>query len=372
MNHVTAYTLNLEGNNYEVGYQAGKFMGENSQLRSLHTQSVEGFGAGDFKDAQSLFSRWCPGLNEEIQGFADALQVEAEQIYFYGMTYLLPRCSQVALLPSMTAEQKPLLARNYEFNHEAEDFCLVKTNITGKFAHIGTSVLFFGRDDGINEHGLAVTMSSCGFPVGAMPYMREPKINGLQFWAVIRALLENCRDVGEGLEYIRDMPIAYNLNLILLDQAGNTALVETVDGRLSYKKLDSTSPQQFLHATNHPVLPELIPYEPKAFVHSLKRYDYITGTLTDTCKVTRDQLKHMLLSKYPEGLCSHYYEEFFGTTKSMILSPADKSIDICWGGREENGWERYQVGDTMKETAREIGLNFENADPDIYTYRPIL
>jgi len=71
-------------------------------------------------------------------------------------------------------------------------------------------------------------------------------------------------------------------------------------------------------------------------------------------------------------LCTHYYEEFFGTTKSMILSPADKSIDICWGGREENSWERYKVSDTMKETAREIGLNFENADPDIYTYRPLL
>jgi len=56
----------------------------------------------------------------------------------------------------------------------------------------------------------------------------------------------------------------------------------------------------------------------------------------------------------------------------MILSPEDKSIDICWGGREENGWERHKVGDAMKETARQIKLNFENADPDIYTYRPIL
>ncbi|RFZ77052.1 linear amide C-N hydrolase [Lacrimispora amygdalina] len=371
MNNVSAYTMNLKGTNYETGYQMGRIMGEIPQLKALHTQSVEGFGTDDFKEAQKLFDQWCPGLTEEIQGFADALQVNADQIFFYGMTYLLPRCSHMALLPSITAEHKPLLARNYEFHHEAEDFCLVKTKIKGKFAHIGTSVLFFGRDDGINEHGLAVTMSSCGFPVGAMAYMREPRIKGLQFWAVIRALLENCKDVSDGLQYIRNMPIAYNLNLILLDQAGNTALVETVDGRLAFKKLDADSSQQFLHATNHPVLPELVPYEPKAFVHSAKRYDYITRKLTGASEITRDQLKNMLLSKYPEGLCTHYYEEYFGTTKSMILSPADRSIDICWGGREENGWERFLVSDDMKETVREIGLNFEKADPVIYTYQPL-
>lgn len=372
MNNVMAYTMNLEGTYYETGYQTGKRMGAIPQLREIHTQSVEGFGAEKFREAKKLFDQWCPGLTEEMKGFADALQVEEDQIFFYGMTYLLPRCSHIALQPSMTADHKPLIARNYEFSDNVEDFCLVKTKIQGKYAHIGTSVLFFGRDDGINEHGLSVTMSSCGFPVGAMPYMREPKVKGLQFWAVIRALLENCKDVTEALEYMKDMPIAYNLNLLILDQTGSAALVETMDGRKSYKILNPDSPQSFLHATNHPVLPELIPYEPKAFVHSAKRYDYISRTLSGTFGVTMDQLKNMLLSKYPEGLCTHYYEEYFGTTKSMILSPVDRSIDICWGGREENGWERFRVDDVMEESVREIGLSFEKADPNIFTYQPII
>ena len=371
MKNVFAYTMNLEGTNYEAGYQMGKIVGESQTLTALHTQHVTGFGTNEWKEAEAMFKRWCPGLTEEMEGFADALNVNPDQIFFYGMTYLQPRCSQIALLPHMTEEHKPLLARNYEFNHQAEDFTLVKTRIQGKYMHMGTSVLFFGRDDGINEHGLAVTMSSCGFPVGALPYMRAPKLKGLQYWAVIRAILENCKDVEEGLLYIRDMPIAFNLNLMLLDQAGNGALIETLDGKLSFKKLNPDSPQQFLHATNHPVLPELIAYEPKAFVHSVTRYDYITKSLTNASGITKDQLKNMLLSKYPDGLCCHYYEEYFGTTKSMILSPVDKSIDLCWGGRKENGWECFLAGDVMKETVKEIGLQFEKADPSIYTYRPI-
>lgn len=41
------------------------------------------------------------------------------------------------------------------------------------------------------------------------------------------------------------------------------------------------------------------------------------------------------MAKYPDGLCCHYFEEFFGTTKSMVISPTDGTIKLCWGGRME-------------------------------------
>ena len=112
----------------------------------------------------------------------------------------------------MTASGHPMTARNYEFNDEAEDFTVIKTCIKGKYTHIGTSVLGIGRDDGINEMGLTVTLSSSGFPVGPLPEMRRPAVTGLQFWAVVRTLLENCRDVKEALSMLKDMPVAYNLH----------------------------------------------------------------------------------------------------------------------------------------------------------------
>ncbi len=62
-------------------------------------------------------------------------------------------------------------------------------------------------------------------------WFEKPAIVGLQFWAVIRYLLENCKDVDEALEYLKDMPIAYNINLLLADKSGNIALVETLDGK---------------------------------------------------------------------------------------------------------------------------------------------
>ncbi|MDU4753181.1 MAG: isochorismatase family protein, partial [Clostridium butyricum] len=41
-------------------------------------------------------------------------------------------------------------------------------------------------------------------PVGNSDGLRKPAIVGLQFWAIIRYLLENCKDVDEALEYLKD------------------------------------------------------------------------------------------------------------------------------------------------------------------------
>lgn len=142
---IPTHTIALEGTSYEIGFQLGKMTSTILPLMELHTGGMEGFGKQQVAEARALFNRWCPGLTDELTGFADALNVAPERIFFYGMTYLLPRCSQIVVLPGATAEGKPLLARNYEFSHEAEDFCLVKTSVKGKHIHMGTSVLSLCR-----------------------------------------------------------------------------------------------------------------------------------------------------------------------------------------------------------------------------------
>lgn len=371
MSIVQAYTAELSGTNYEIGYQLGKLAAGIPPLAAVHTGRMEGFGAVEQQEAIRLFERWCPGLVEELAGFGDGLGISPEQVLFYAMTYLVPRCSHMALLPGMTEGAKPLLARNYEFSHKAEDFALVRTSVSGRYTHMGTSVMQFGRDDGFNEHGLAVTMSSCGFPVGAMPGMRSPGLKGLQFWAVIRSLLENCRDVDEALAYLEGMPIAYNLNLILLDKGGHAALVETMNGQYAAKRLGPDSPEQLLWATNHPVMPELIPLEPQGMSNSIHRYEWIRAQLEGASGVTVEQLKKMLLACYPNGLCCHYYEDFFGTTKSMVISPADGTIELCWGGLAENGWQTYDIRQPLPQSSYPVKLHMARAGQEVFGYVPL-
>lgn len=365
-------TMELTGSSYEIGRRLGEMTASIPQLKAVHTAGCPGYDETMVKEAGAMFDRWCPGLREELEGFADALQVPAKQIVFYAMTDLRPNCSQIAVLPSMTECGEPLAARSYEFNPMAEDFTLVKTSVTGKYTHMGTSVLHFGRDDGFNECGLSVTMSSCGLPVGANPNMRRPRLRGLQFWAVIRSVLENCKDVDSVLEYMKEMPLAYNLNLMLMDKTGQGALVETLDGRMAVKRIGGESKEQYLCATNHPVLPELTACEPVAMRHSLERYHWIQETMSKSGKVGREQLKQMLLSPYPQGLCCHFYNDFFGTTKSMVINPAAGTMELCWGGDAVNGWQVYEISKPLEFSMREIELHNEAFQQEMGEFIPIL
>ena len=363
------YTRNtlLTGTHYEAGYRLGTQYAAIPQLKSCFTAGYPGFGTEEWEKASALFSRWCPGLNEELQGVADALKTRPQNLVYYAMTWLHPGCSHISLLPSMTKDGRPKVARNYEFNDAFEDFNVIKTSIQGAYTHIGTSVLGLGRDDGFNEMGLAVTMSSTSFPVGVNENMRRPAVTGLQFWAVIRTLLDTCRDVNECLDRLKDMPIAFNMNLILTDKAGNAALYETLDGRKAFRTIGPSSDAQYLYATNHPLLEELIPHEPRAMENSLKRIRNIEAFLEQHGKgLGTEDLKQFLLTPYPAGLSCPYYDDFFGTTKSMVIDPAAGTMELCWGGQETNGWQHYSLDGDFTEGVRTVDLCSQPAPPTLF------
>ncbi len=365
---LAANYLELKGTNYEIGQKLGRIIAGIGLRKAFHTSGWHQFEENDARSARELFGRWCPGLNEELQGFADALGIRPEQATYYVMTYLKPRCSQVVILPGLSADGHVRLARSYEYSHEAEDFTLARTSVAGKYTHLGTSVMLMGRDEGMNECGLAVSMSSCGFPVGAYETMRNPALRGLQFWAVIRTLLENCRDVGEALSFLNGMPIAYNINLLLADKAGHAALVETLDGRKAVKPSDNQGVVQYLHATNHVVLPELRQYESKAMRNSFHRYEYLRKFLDQAGKINPAQLKMLLLSKYPDGLCCHFYADYMGTTKSLLMDLNLGQVDICWGGLESNGWQSFRVLHPLEDHQQPIQITGERAQPAFFEF----
>lgn len=241
------------------------------------------------------------------------------------------------------------IIRNYEFNTENEDFILCETKPEGKYAHIGGSIALFGRAEGINECGLAVSMSSCGFPVSNLDGMRPPKIKGLQFWAVIRSLLENCKDVEEALELAQKMPIAYNINLYMADAKGNGSILETMDGELSFERISAKSEKQYLCGTNHIVIPSFQKFEPFAMRNSLVRLQTLEHFIKGKETLEEYEIKELFLTKYPQGMSAYYYDDWFGTIKSIVMDTNTRSFQICWLGQKENGWEEYRIGEPFKE-----------------------
>ncbi|MFQ8666455.1 C45 family autoproteolytic acyltransferase/hydolase [Anaerostipes caccae] len=351
----------LCGSNYEIGYQLGKIAMNCPQFAEMQKCPPGAYTEKQAAQMTEMFDCYCPGLNEELQGFAEAIKTTRLQMLYYAMTYLTPGCSLLAVLPKLTANGHVMAARNYEFSHKMEDFSFCKTKVTGKYAHMGGSMMQFGRGEGINECGLMAAQTSCGMPVGNMEVMRRPAVTGLQFWAVIRSLLENCKNVEEALQTLEDMPIAYNINLILADKEGNAALFETLDGVKAFRKIDDTTEQQYLHSTNHAHLQEIINLEPMAMKHSVCRYNYIENFVNQSHGINTRDLKTLLLSKYPEGLCCNWYDNFFGTIKSMVFDVTLGTVEICWGGLEKNGWKTYFLVNDIKAENFTVDIKTSNS-----------
>lgn len=362
MNERKAYHIHIEGDSYQVG----KTLGQMLLKAGVDLQNIKrpALSAKDEQDIYNLFAEFCPGLNEELAGFAEVLGIPTRQVMFYSLTYLKPGCSQMAVLPSKTANGHTLVARNYEFSDQMEDMTLFTTRIAGKNSHIGSASVLFGRADGMNEWGLAVSQTSAGMPVSSEDFGRKPAIPGLQFWAVIRSLLENCANVDEAIYLAKQMPIAYNINLLVADRQGDAALLESFDGEKAVKRIGSDTNEQCIFSTNHVHLPELKHYEPMSMRNSLIRYDLIKRTLNEKIPINKDDLKNILSTKYPQGLCCHYYDEFFGTLRSMVFDLNDCTLDMCFGSPILNEWFTFNIGAPFSAREYPVRMAREKMPPD--------
>ena len=100
-------------------------------------------------------------------------------------------------------------------------------------------------------------MSSGGIPASNQPGMMPPIQKGLQFWAVVRSVLENCGDVEEGINWLKQIPCGGNPIIVLADRDGHAAKVEIHGPQIAVQQIDSGSPEQYVWATNHFTSPDL-------------------------------------------------------------------------------------------------------------------
>lgn len=350
----------LEGSYKEMGQQ----MALKTKLGVL--KAPKHFTDHEINEALKLYEEHCPGIVRELEGYAEVCNVSVHDIAFTWMTYLIPRCSGLIVEGGLMQDGSTRLIRNYEFDLDHEDLMLCETRPEGKYAHIGGSVALFGRTEGINECGLAVSMSSCGLPVSNLDGMRPPKIKGLQFWAVIRSLLENCKDVDDALRLVKEMPIAYNINLFLADANGNGCIVETMDGAFAYEMISTESEKKYLCATNHIVIPAFEKFEPYAMRNSVVRLQTLEKFMEDKRGLKESDITDVFLKTYPEGLASRYYDDFFGTVKTVVMDTKARTFKIRWLLEDENGWEIYALHDRHTEHNLEKIFVRERAEPAFF------
>ncbi len=330
----------IEGSPYEAGQQLGRFLKRDQALiKKLTTPFMGGnrLTYGQFQKTREQYDRFCPGINEEICGFADAVGAKAEDMTLYYAYLQLNQgnCSQIALTPSVSDDGNCYLVRNYDFGLSEEPI-LIESSIQGQYRQIGFGCQVFGRFDGMNEEGLCVTTSA-----GAIhPNYSE---DGFVFPVVVRALLNECKTVQEAVSLFQKIKFADFRNIMVIDKKGNAALIEAAASTHEIILAGSDAKEEYLFATNHynsETISKMKLYTPR---HSMIRYEFLKEWFRDAAsKRGFNDLKKILSDPMPYGLGCHYYGNGMGTIWSIIFNATKAEADICFGTPSINQWRKFQ------------------------------
>ena len=246
------------------------------ELVDVHRQLVETVDADD--EAAAFLSFWCPPR-------------------------FLGHCSQAV---SADAEA-PVLVRNYDLDPRLSEGTLLHTE-WGGCAVAGMVDGLCGLSDGMNQHGLAVSLAYGG---------RQVVGRGFGVPIVVRYLLQTCACVAEAVAVLRRLPHHMSYNLTLLDRAGSTATVF-----IAPDKLVHVAQQRF--ATNHQQ--EVEDEAHAEFCKTRQRADCLRKLLQATPPNSEE-----LVRAFAEApLRSTRFREGFGTVFTAEYRPDLATLTLHW------------------------------------------
>jgi len=241
---------------------------------------------------------------ERLVELAGGGDVAARMLTLYRPPPYLAGCSQAAL-----AGSSPVLARNYDYA-PARLEGVVQSTAWGKHRVIGMSDCLWGLLDGMNDAGLAVSLTFGG---------RRVLGDGFGIPVIVRYLLETCATVAEARAALGRVPVNLAHNLTLVDLHGAAATVELGPDR---EPQWSACPV----ATNHQGAVEW--EEHARFTRTVERERHLAELIGDP-GITPERLADAFLEP---PLFSTEYSRGFGTLYTAVYRPAEGVVTYHWPG----------------------------------------
>lgn len=249
-----------------------------------------------------------PTYNELVK-LAGGDETAARMLTLWDAPRFLPGCSQAVL-----TDPVPVLCRNYDYSPDLFEQVVYSSAFTGRLV-IGTGDCLWGLLDGMNEDGLAVSLTFGGLP-GSGPGFAIP--------LVVRYLLEVCASVADARTVLGRLPVSMAYNLTMVDATGNNLTAFVAQER-------KPEFSDAIVATNHRGAVPDCPDHARMY-RSVERREKLVELLSS--RPTPDQLAGAML-KPP--LYSDRYSRSFGTLYTAVYRPKDKFVDYIWPDRT---WRR--------------------------------
>ncbi|MEM7507796.1 MAG: C45 family peptidase [Pseudomonadota bacterium] len=247
----------------------------------------------------------------------------ARFLSFYCPPPYLSGCSQ-AIWPG----KEPVLVRNYDYDPEAFDSLVLHTRWQGRGV-IGVSDGLFGLVDGVNDAGLAISLTFGG---------RRIVGTGFGVPLILRYVLQTCTTTEEAGETLARLPTHMSYNVTVLDAR-----------------------RRYLTAMMAPDRPAILTHAAVATNHQ-ENIDWVShARFTATVERERFLLQRLTLHVDPEEkfigaflkppLYSIAFSSGFGTLYTAVYRPRKREMEIRWPGTV---WKL--AFDNFHEGARRIAV----------------
>ncbi len=281
-----------------------------------------------------VYQQFFPEVLAEIAGLAAGQNCPEEdlQSLLFSM-YALPPACQCSCFASAPAGGPILLGRNSDFLTALADFNLnvIYHFSDGGFSFQANTTAFIEMEDGVNQHGLAVGLTS------VTPSRIQPGFNaGL----LLRWLLEKCRSTAEVLQRLRQLPIASAQTLTVADAQGEIALIECEAGQIAVKR--PTSAQPYVFATNSFQQPELTA-TPRPAVddwQAEERRQTLRRALQAGHGCPSPQAARQLLAGQQGFLCQYDPKTGHDTVWAVVYDLSQKAVWRAEGNPSRYAWQQ--------------------------------
>ncbi len=259
-------------------------------------------------ECRAALQTWMPEfvpLWERLIALAGAHADDARLLSFYCPAPCLAGCSQAAW-----TRYTPVLVRNYD---HAPGYCegRIMQTCWHETRVIASTDCLWGVLDGMNEHGLSVSLSFGG---------KNVVTEGFGMPIILRYVLEFCRTVDEAVLVLGRVPAHMAYNITLLDAHGQVRTVELSpfsSPAITCKPV-SVNHQGDFALTNYAM-----------FSRSYEREQFIIDKLHDPLTsiesfVNAFEYSPLFASNYAQG---------FGTLYTAIYNPQLRAMEYRWPNR---------------------------------------
>lgn len=318
------YHPRLKGTHYEMGQKMGNIFRKSKAEFPIRLDS---FQTKYGKESTFLLKKYFPEAAEEIRGITDVIKYDYD---LFGAWLMCMGCC-LNIDDTGSVEVRGCTAFSfcnqgrvyYGRNNDLPPF-LKKVSKSiyyqprSKLSFILNTSSFINGEEGINQFGL----------VAAMTFVK-PKIDeikpGINSVFLVRYILENCRNVAEGIDSLSKLPIASSCNILLTDKKGDMLVAECTPGKIHLRYPEKNNDgREFIITVNHFTSDIMKKYEDgngNAYF-SEERYQNVLNALrkiSDKDIVKGDEFTRDILRGKYGFICQYKKELNFDTIWSSIF-----------------------------------------------------